>query len=85
MERLFAYEGTVLGLYERRANGEWSRVRLPASPGGDEIHGAWLVDDDAWLLMWPKDLEAHGPRLMRMKPVKKVWTYPRGFPGVDGW
>jgi len=85
VERLFAYEGTVLGLYERRANGEWSRVRLPASPGGDEIHGAWLVDDDAWLLMWPKDLEAHGPRLMRMKPVKKVWTYPRELPGVDGW
>jgi hypothetical protein len=90
-ERLFAYAGDTLSLVERpinaalHATGPWRAIILPTLPDGDRIHAVWLANDDAWLLVWPKDTTKNPPHLMRMQPVKKVWTYPRARPSLLGW
>jgi hypothetical protein len=90
-ERLFAYAGDALSLFERPVDaashptGPWHTILLPTLPAGDEIHEVWLANDDAWLLVWPRNLTKNAPHLMRMQPVKKVWTYPRPLTGLPGW
>jgi hypothetical protein len=90
-ERVFARQGEVLGLFERAAeppvggSREWARVPLPALGRGATVRGAWLANDDAWLLVWPPDTTIQPPRLMRMKPVVRVWTCPRRLPDDVGW
>ena len=68
-----------------RTNGAWTPVLLPRLAPGDRIHDAWLVNDDAWILVWPEDLTKSPPRLLRTRPVKKVWSAPRELPALLGW
>jgi len=84
-ERVFTYAGDRLSLYERplRGGGAWEPILLPTFQQGDHIHEVWLANDDAWLLVWTTSPRA--PRLMRMQPVKSVWTYPRALAQRLGW
>jgi hypothetical protein len=83
-ERIFTYAGETVSLYERAAGGgAWEPIVLPALPPGDHIQEVWLANDDAWLLIWTTSPRA--PRLMRMQPVKHVWTYPRALAQNLGW
>jgi hypothetical protein len=52
---------------------------MPALHREDQIHAVWLANDDAWLLVWPdaiptRPYSTRPVRLMRMKPVKHVWS-----------
>ena len=64
-ERLFAYAGDTLSLFERpidaaaRATGPWRTILLPTLPDGDQIHDVWLVNDDA---LAPRVAEGHDER-----------------------
>jgi hypothetical protein len=74
VERVFTYAGTTLSLFERPLlGGAWQSIPLPALPPGDRVDSVWLANDDAWLLVTPKDSTREPARLMRMKPVKEVW------------
>jgi hypothetical protein len=91
VDRVFAYTGETLGLFERQPGAArdradaWQSVPLPALAPGDRIHDVWLANDDAWLLVWPKDTTKDAPHLMRTQPVRRVWTYPRRLPDDLGW
>jgi len=91
IERVVGYAGERLSLFERRpdapldAASAWQPVPLPAFDAGEQIREAWLANDDAWLLVWPKDTSVDPPRLMRMQPVARVWTAPRRLPADLGW
>jgi hypothetical protein len=83
-ERIFTYAGETVSLYERaRGGGSWEPILLPTLARGDSIKDVWLANDDAWLLVWATSPRA--PRLMRMQPVKHVWTYPRALAQNLGW
>jgi hypothetical protein len=98
-ERIFAYTGKALSMFERASGAApWQPIVLPTLTRGDTVHEVWLANDDAWLLIWPGREDAphstaprltarlsRGPRLMRMKPVARVWTYPRELPANLGW
>ena len=83
VERIFTYAGETLSFFERANDAPledvtaWHAVLLPTLPEGGRVRDVWLANDDAWLLVWPKDTTRNPPRLMRMQPVKRVWTYPR--------
>jgi hypothetical protein len=84
-ERVFAFSGKTLGLFERdggspidRAD-SWRPLALPALPDAEWIKDVWLANDDAWLLVYPKESTRSPPRLLRMKPVKSVWVHPRAL------
>jgi hypothetical protein len=80
-ERLFSAD---FALYERsldspRSAESWHAVPMPALHREDQIHAVWLANDDAWLLVWPdaiptRPYSTRPVRLMRMKPVKHVWS-----------
>jgi hypothetical protein len=85
-QRLLGRRGEALALFERAGEtSEWKPVVLPTLARGERIADAWLANDDAWLLVYPEDMSKDPPRLLRMKPVKRVWTYPRRLPSPLGW
>jgi hypothetical protein len=86
-ERLF---GSDFALYERFLDSpmsaeSWHAVPMPILHREDQIHAVWLANDDAWLLVWPDAIptrpsSTRPARLMRMKPVKHVWSPKDVFP-----
>jgi hypothetical protein len=92
-ERMFTRDGQAVALFERPRDADaWRPIVLPTLMRGETIHDVWLTNDDAWLLVWPGEggpttaggKYTRAPHLMRMRPVKRVWSYPRDLPDL-GW
>ena len=90
-DRIFSYSGEALSLFERDrdapgdAASSWRAVVLPTLAPHESIHEVSLANDDAWLLVWPENSSKSPVRLMRLKPVKRAWSYPRALPRALGW
>jgi hypothetical protein len=86
VERIVGTTGTGLAFFERDLPigaarvGAWRPIPLPHVHPGDRLTEGWVANDDAWLLVWPEDLTKEPPRLMRTRPVQRVWVYATETP-----